>query len=591
MWIVRSDFEDCELRWRRDHLADASDLRFADPVSARTWLRRFKTDLRSMDVLRRILHASDRGGALFRLEDGEVIEQIAGLLVSGRLCAEPRIQARGDGGGIKPEPVPEPPPPGPKKPKRKDEKKPSDEAEIVSVEFLDGSKTKELGAKGKHIVNMPRDKKWVDGKLVANIDRLSQKTRVKVRFDKPGSHAFKVKFLPDAKNIAYSAAEKGRNGNFKFQDKEKSYTTDKDGTKIIPTDFFVTAAGAHKYQLQAQDDKKKIVKSNIIEISRLVYYVEIKMTGLATIAPDLKTAEAEYAKHNITLESLDSVEMDHMPNVGKIAPHDEDTFEKKARKAYKLSKGPDKEPYVLAIAYTDQLAVKNPDRDIVKSAVTVGPGKPNAILIPKGPGLTSPTVKERNLWKNVVPGAGWFVSARYLPSGGTAGTDDIEIPEADCTAVPVSAARPDRCKKISVKVSGLPAGTGTVTLRVHWVDRMRGGLAFGGGNLIALCTRAWWRDISAGDQNQTAVHEIGHKVGMVAEGTGTGPDKTASQYTGKGHVGSHCHKGLAAGLASYGGMAGSTCVMFGMTNGIIAFCSDCKPAVRKQDISTGWTGF
>jgi type VI secretion system secreted protein VgrG len=81
---------------------------------------------------------------------------------------------------------------------------------------------------------------------------------------------------------------------------------------------------------------------------------------------------------------------------------------------------------------------------------------------------------------------------------------------------------------------------------------------------------------------------MGHKVGMVPDGTTL--DATPNQYTGKGHVGSHCHTGLAV-LATYSGVDGSTCVMFGATNGLSAFCADCARAAKKVDLSAGWSGF
>jgi hypothetical protein len=32
-------------------------------------------------------------------------------------------------------------------------------------------------------------------------------------------------------------------------------------------------------------------------------------------------------------------------------------------------------------------------------------------------------------------------------------------------------------------------------------------------------------------------------------------------------------------------------VMFGATNGVSAFCSDCAPVVQKVDVSDGWSAF
>lgn len=472
--------------------------------------------------------------------------------------------------------------PDPSPPKKKEEPK------IVSVAFLHGDDKTELGRTGKHFVNLPRDAKWADGTHVANIDRLSQKPRVKARFNVKGKHKFKVKYeyTPHADpgvavdKRGYTTAEKGRNNNFKHQDKEKSYTTDADGTKIITDDFFVNAAGKDEYKLIAKDESDTEVRSQKIVGHRLVFYKEIKMKTVSAAA-NLTTVETEYAKHNIKLVSLGSVEMDHMPN---ISTGDSATFKTKARTAYSGSNAKAKEPYVVAIGYTDHLAVKDASQVVVKSGVAVGPGKPDVVIpIVDGSG------NSKFLWNNIVPGEKWFVSAKFLKNGGTAGTDDVTITEANCTGVADAAYGADYLNKVKVTVTGLAAATGTITLTVNWVNRMRGGLSFGGGNLVCVCTKAWWRTESSASQNQVVVHEMGHKIGMVADGTGTGPDKTAKHYSGKGHIGNHCHQGLAV-KASYATDTG-TCVMFGATHAKTAFCDDCKPAVRKQDLSAGWTAF
>jgi type VI secretion system secreted protein VgrG len=144
---------------------------------------------------------------------------------------------------------------------------------------------------------------------------------------------------------------------------------------------------------------------------------------------------------------------------------------------------------------------------------------------------------------------------------------------------------------VDVDVTGLPAGTGTVTITVNWVDRMRAGLA-SSGNLVIICTRAWWQNESTANQNQVMIHEIGHMFGMVADGSGKLPNQTAKQYSARGHRGSHCYSGLTlrATFAS-GSNSASDCVMFGSTNGKAAFCSHCAPAVRKIDICDGWPRF
>lgn len=451
-----------------------------------------------------------------------------------------------------------------------------DDPRIVSVQWVEGAATV---ASATQWVNLPRAAKWVDGARVTTQDRCGNKPWIKVVFDRPGAHHFKIKLVPDAANPAYTGAEKGRNGNFVFEEAERDFNTGGDGTRVVAGDLPITVAGKASWTLEASDDYGHTVRSGALAAKRLVYYLEIPMQGLASVATSVATMTGEFANHDVVLVSAGRQNMVHMPN---ISTTDSDTFKTNARAAYQAAAVSAKEPYLVAIAYTDHLAVKDAGQVVQKAGVTVGPAAP-AVTVP----IVNAAGANKYLWNNLVPGEGWFVSASYQADAGGAA---VAIPAAKCTAVASNAAVPDMCRTVSVDVTALPPGTGTLTLTVNWVNRMRGGLSFPGGNLVCICTRAWWQTESTADQNQTMIHEVGHHVGMVPDGTGTTTDATATQYTGSGHVGSHCHNGVAA-AASYANAAGSTCVMFGATNGVNAFCANCTPGVRKNDLTAGWAAF
>jgi len=279
--------------------------------------------------------------------------------------------------------------------------------------------------------------------------------------------------------------------------------------------------------------------------------------------------------------------MKHMEN---ISTGDSSTFKSLARTAYDTSAdAKNKQPYCVAVGYTDHLAVKNSDI-VEKKNVDLGGAKSVSIKI-KGKGKKVTTIKERALWKDIVKGESWFVSCKYKADGTSTWKD---IPEAKCKAVQKAGYPKGYCNVVEVDVSSLPKGKGAIRLKVNWVDRMRGGLSFPGGSLVCICTRAWWQDKSTTSQNQTLIHEVGHKVGMVADGSGNLPDKVATHYADKGHVGDHCYNGNPAGESNYNTSAfrkNSICVMFGTTNGKTKFCGNCHPTVRKLDISKGWNKF
>ena len=453
---------------------------------------------------------------------------------------------------------------------------PEDKPRIVAIEILDGSDTVVLGGAGNQYVNLPGDDKYNDTTKLKNKDRQTQKPRVKVRFDRPCTEGFKVKLVKGGSNSTYTGTEEGRNAKFLYEKNEKSYTTNGDGTKIF-NDIQITAAGGDSYHFTAKDNYGNEVQSVTLQTIRRVYIQELKMTG-ASAAADINILTSEYASQHVELEQLPSKEMTRIENVGT----DTGPFETAARTAYTGSGASAKAPYVVALAYTDHLAVKETPPAITKSGVDVGPGKP-AVDIPIIVGTA-----QKYLWKNIVTGESWFVSASFRKDGGAT---DVNIPAVKVTPVPVNPAVADMCNSVRIQVDDLTTAveTGTITLNVHIVNRMRGGLSFPGGNLICVCTRAWWQTKTGASQNQVMVHELGHHIGHVPEGTGTGLDKTPNQYTGKGHVGSHCHTGLGV-LASYSGQSG-TCVMFGATHANPAFCADCAKAAKKADLSPGWSTF
>lgn len=458
---------------------------------------------------------------------------------------------------------------------------PEEDVNIVSIAWLNGGDDIEI-ADTDHWVNLPVEDTWINGAEVMNKDRLGLKPRMKVKFDKEGSHSFKVKLLPPTGTAAYTGTEKGRNANFKYTEDEKSYSTDADGTKVID-DIQVVAGGGYIFQAEATDKKNKKVKTGSLTTKRLIYYVEAKMTGLASVLSATAPIDAEYLNHHIVLKKLAALSIARQENIGSTA--DNTTLSGNVNTAVDADADTKaKKPYLLTVAYTDHLAVKNPDVLVAKDPVDVGPGKPNVIIPITARSLLSPNaVATKYLWHDIVAGESWFVEAKFYTAAGVATT----IPPAKVTTKGTG----NYWNEVEVDVTGLPAASGKVEVKVNVIDRMRAGLALSGANQTCVCTRAWWTNQPDSEQQGTIIHEMGHKVGMVADETGNLPDKTASQYSGCGHAGSHCHKGCPAGEASYNttaNVAASGCVLFGTVNGKLAFCSDCETAVKKLDIISGW---
>jgi hypothetical protein len=460
-------------------------------------------------------------------------------------------------------------------------------AKLVQVELLDGAEDKFLAKDGSQFVNLDRDNKWVDNKSVTSLGRLGYKPKIYVKFDLPGVSEFTLKAIPDGSNDAYTDEEKTRNSLFKFIEEETTYQTESTGELVI-SDAFLSVGGESNFHFEVKDTQDTTLQTKKLKTLRKMFVQEIKMTGDAgtSAASSISTVEAEYKKQGFIIESLPEKTMPEMENIGA---NDSETYKSAVKTAYQSSDGKKKEPFTLVVGYTSHLAVKTSGRQLSKVNVPVGPGSSSIVINVAGPGKTNPAIKTKYLWQEIVTGESWFESATFKDP--TSGVVTV-IDEKHCTAIAVNSANPNASSQVKIDVSKLPRGTGTITLTLTWVDRMRAGLSFGGSNLICVCTKAWWKNKTTAQQNEVIIHEMGHKIGMVPGGTGKLPDKTDTFYdSSKGHVGTHCHHGIPAGQARYDAAADATlsdCVMYGSTNSHSAFCEHCAVAAKKQDINSGW---
>jgi len=459
---------------------------------------------------------------------------------------------------------------------------------VVSVEFLNGSDKDVATANMEQFVNLPRNEKWVDGEKVKNMDRLTDLPRILVKFDKPGRHSFTAKLVPGTNNLTYSEDEKKRNPHFAHEERTLSYITSGDGTLII-SNLKLSSGGNDTFKVSVIDKKGKEVQSTVgLTTKRLFYLVELKMKGLTSITPNLNGAINEYAKHGVELLMLPAAEMEHMENIDDDEQAQVTAFENKCKEAFRASKAADKNPYAVAIAYTDHLAIKDAERTLELEDVAVGPKVAPVIIQIRGPekGRTD-AIKDRPLWKNIRSEEGWFVSCQFIPEGGDV-ANAVDISEDHC--LPKSSQRSTTYfDRVEVKVDDLVAAKGTIRLKVHWVAMVVGGLTFAG-NLICVCTRVRWGSLPSDLQNIVITHELGHQIGMASNAYERLPDQIATYYSSKkGHYGQHCHHGIPAGQARYDSVTDNgkhDCVMYGATKKS-AFCEHCRVAVQKVDLSRG----
>ena len=113
---------------------------------------------------------------------------------------------------------------------------------LVSVEWLDadhaewsGRPTTELAVSpGRQLVNFPRDF-WWELMGVAKYDRLGHLPPVRVRFNRPGNHRFRIRVTCNPAGTDYTATEPPRSpAHFQYT-RNLEDRTDPDGTRVLET--------------------------------------------------------------------------------------------------------------------------------------------------------------------------------------------------------------------------------------------------------------------------------------------------------------------------------------------------------------------
>lgn len=171
----------------------------------------------------------------------------------------------------------------------------------------------------------------------------------------------------------------------------------------------------------------------------------------------------------------------------------------------------------------------------------------------------------------------WLIEAkwRFSDESKWVAIDPAIIARASDDKATITVAGPDHWRKEADKARPID-----VRIRYRYDS--------GGSEGISLWNGIWLASsimndgpIAAESMNKTAIHEIGHFIGMVAVGQST-------FYIDHGHDGEHCSTGLSVKelkKASYEDLEG-TCTMFGEGSDtqVLEFCAVCDPSVRKCDV-------
>jgi hypothetical protein len=179
--------------------------------------------------------------------------------------------------------------------------------------------------------------------------------------------------------------------------------------------------------------------------------------------------------------------------------------------------------------------------------------------------------------------------------------EPVDITKDRCTPLaPTAEPEADYHSRVRVELADLveDATIGELRLTYQKLGYFRGGTSIKGKCLTAISTRRREEVKNTGVQNQVMIHELGHQTRMVPTlaPDASDPlaasdlDRHATSYEQRGHQGPHCHAGVVL-AASFRGVDGATCTMFGATSAPSAFCPSCATALKKQDLSAGYPRF
>lgn len=499
---------------------------------------------------------------------------------------------------------------------------------IVSVELLDGGPHRCMAAKGVQYVNLNQDAKWVDGAKVSSIDRLGRGLRVKVTFLKTGDEPVKLRLLSHQSNATYTDQEKLAKPAYNFNrtplgapylhyshrhgDEQALATHD---SHVLVTDqiFEVSPAVGDRYIVEAEDQAGNKVYSQKLTTRRLIYFMVARSTkavdplDVNNLRQELEQELANNATDAEFLGELTFAKLGTLSLVSNawIQPLKELLDVKVAGRGDRRYS--DYDPHLLRLVFVDQLAGAYKGTTIPTPQVPVGPGQGAATVTVqfRPPPPTDPTADMRKgLWiglcestyENEVATGTWFCEGKLTYSDGT----EVDVPARLCTPVELDpVGRQGFFPEVQVRVDKLPArtATGSLKLTVVTLNQCVAGRAKVQGlpGVIFSATRNRFEKRSEAEQISSVLHEVGHALGMVPTLHEQGVEAHMYQYD---YNGSHCRTGLGA-KGSPGDYhtdpasvtAANMCLMFGLIHDppLYAFCADCRAALRKVDLSAGFT--
>jgi len=474
-------------------------------------------------------------------------------------------------------------------------------------------------------INLPREDKYVEDKIT-KIRRLDF-MRIKIKFQKALLSGYKVEIRKVGGSAFedYEANEKTRNVKFKIRGMPGVLTNDGKTEITCTYDIYLNAAADNEYEIVATHKGKEVTCPISVKTRKKLFYQVMKMKDCPTTS--MANMETEFwnpgRKHYIEMKKKGP------ESTVKFLPCLDDTttdeFIKESAKGYTLKTH---KPFAFGMTFVNYIAT------------------PEVLNITRETSFTMPSrLSEWNLdslvwtvdvgsylWYELNPqndaDVRWYRKIRlwWIPDDNPANKQVITIEKSmvEPTGDKKGAFGGRRKLKITFPQNFVrrsfftqTQGKWKVQMKLVCVRGFSGGFAYTGINLLAICTKSWWETKDLSSAVQTVIHEVGHKVGMVAHGDkpaygstpalinasaarkATLPNSHPNLYgdvrgtNDQDHQGPHCSNGASWDATKPRGQrwSGSPgCTMFGANRigSAIApegFCSDCSKVIRKLDLT------
>jgi len=439
----------------------------------------------------------------------------------------------------------------------------------------------------KQWVNVPQHGKY---QRKEDLGQLGRTVRFELALAKKLVRQVSYRLVANPANATYTTSEKGRNLRFSPDPSTGTGTTGPDGRLQVFVEL--PAAGGDEFHLEGKKhnilSKDEVVKSAPVATVRRLFFQSVTMVGVT--APDVTSIVDAFGADPIHVELVEKGKGKTIP--AKSVVYAFDDVGPKVKSQYQLKIY---DPYAFVIAWVEYIAQEGtatrsheipqtlPERKVKDLADTVV-----SASVHVGEWLWHALDSTDDLAQS------WLTSCTcaFIPDVGA------EVP----LALPKSAVKLDKGPQFTHGgyedvLIALPMGElaklqtdAAIPGKLRFALTFRTAVFSGGQsgehlNLITIASKAMWKDRSDPLRLNDLVHEIGHKLGMVPDGTGAALDAPAGYYTGQGHNGAHCGTGATYTNNAWNGAP--TCVMFGTDRSGTrpsTFCSACAPVVRKLDL-------